>query len=537
MNKTFKWTAAPLLAASLLLGGSNAFGAGIDQAAVGGEGQLLSQVSTTAGKGDLGETNGKAAEATFRAPWSLLPLADGSVLIADARSHLIRKLTGTDVSTYAGITISKDAYMYPIGGLLDGKTTTAVFQQPKGLAADAAGNVYVADTENHAIRKIDTIGNVTTFAGNGVLGSADGKGKQASFHSPQDVAVATDGTVYVADTLNHAIRQIAPDGTVKTLNALSSRAVEVVPGQVVPAGDFADGPLASAKFNEPTGLAIDAKGNLYVSDSGNQLIRYIDLTAKTVSTVAGSPTVSYAKSDLYALGDFVDGDAAQAKFDFPRGLAVTAEGGLLIADSLNHSIRYLKDGVVRTIAGEKDTAEGSVDGTERSAELHHPSDVAVLADGSLLVADAYNNKIRKITFYELPAGITADDSIKVVYADKKIEFEAPPEISNDRTMVPVRSITEALGFEVRFNENTETGEQLVDLIKGGTSIRLTIGKDELQKTVSGGTPTAKTIDVAPYIKSDLTYVPVRFFAEELGLDVQWNDATRTVILRDRLAVK
>jgi hypothetical protein len=152
-----------------------------------------------------------------------------------------------------------------------------------------------------------------------------------------------------------------------------------------------------------------------------------------------------------------------------------------------------------------------------------------------LVADAYNNKIRKIDFYELPAGITADGTIKVVYGNKKIEFDAQPELSNDRTMVPVRIITEALGFAVKFDENPQTTEQTVDLSKGDATVRLTIGKAEVQKIVKNGSTTTKTIDAAPYIKEDRTYVPVRFFAEELGLDVQWDNATRTVILRDKLA--
>lgn len=535
MNKPLKLIAAPLLAAALLLGGTAAYGAGIDKAIVGSEGQALAQVSTYAGKGVLGEANGKAAEATFRAPWSLLPLADGSVLVADARSHLIRKLAGGEVSTFAGITIGRDAYNYPIGALLDGQAATAVFQQPKGLAADGKGNIYVADTENHAIRKIDSKGIVTTLAGNGVLGGKDGKGKEASFYSPQDVAASADGTVYVADTLNHAIRKIAADGTVTTLNALSGRVVEAAPGQLVAAGDFADGPLSKAKFNEPAGLAIDAKGNLYVSDSGNQVIRYIDFASNTVTTVAGSAAVKYGNSELYVPGDFADGAAAAARFDFPRGLAVTADGGLLIADSLNHSIRYLKNGIVNTVAGEPNAYEGDADGTERNAKLHNPTDVAVLGDGSLLVADAYNNKIRKIDFYALPASIVNDGNVKVAYGNRKIDFDVQPEITDGRTMVPVRAITEALGFDVKYNEDAQTGERTVDLSKGDTTIRLTIDKRELKKSVNGAAGTVKEIDTAPYIKEDLTFVPVRFFAEELGLDVQWDDATRTVILRDKQA--
>lgn len=533
MKKTFKHAVTQLLSLSLLFGGVTAYAAGVDKAVVGGDGQLLADVSTAAGIGDLGEANGKSDEASFRAPWSLLPLADGTVLIADARSHLIRKLIGSQVSDFAGITLELDAYSYPVGGLVNGKAAAAVFQQPKGLAADKDGNIYVADSQNHAVRKIDKAGNVTTLAGNGVFGSADGKGAAASFHMPQDVAVAADGTVYVADTLNHAIRKISPDGTVTTLNALPARSVEVVPGQAVPAGDYADGELRKAKFNEPAGLALDAAGNLYVSDSGNQLIRYIDLAAGKVTTVAGNSAVVYTKTELYKAGELTDGPASEAKFNFPKGLAVTKDGGLLIADSLNHSIRYLKDGFVRTVAGEREGYDGKANGTERNAEFHYPADVAVLSDGSLLVADSYNNKIRKISFYELPQGITDDGAVKVVYGGGKIEFDAQPEISNGRTMVPVRIITEALGFEVTFNETPE-GVRTVDLSKSGAAVRLTIGKEEIVRVEANGSEKAKQIDVAPYIKEDRTYVPVRFFAEELGLDVQWDNATRTVILRDKV---
>jgi len=532
MKKKDKLLIAPLLAASLFFGGTAASGAGIGLAVTGGEGQPLSQVTTVAGRGDLGEANGKAADSTFRAPWSLLALPDGSVLVADARSHLIRKLAASEVSTYAGITIGKDDYSYPIGGMIDGAAAAAVFQQPKGLAADQAGNVYVADTENHAIRKIGKNGEVTTLAGSGVLGSKDGRGKEAAFHTPQDVAVAADGTVYAADTLNHTIRKITADGTVTTLNALSERAVEVTPGQLVPAGDYADGPLKSAKFNEPAGLALDVKGNLYVSDSGNQVIRYIDFSSGTVTTVAGDSKTAYGKNEMYAAGDFADGESGTARFNFPKGIAVTADGGLLIADALNHSVRYLKDGVVRTVAGQKDNAGGSRDGTERYASFHHPADVAVLNDGTILVADAYNNKIRKIAFYDLPAGITSDGTIKVVYGGSPILFDAPPELSNGRTMVPVRAITEALGFQVTFNVDESTAERTVDLSKDDATIRLTIGQEELQRIARDATVTRLQMDVAPYIQSDLTYVPVRFFAEGLGLNVEWHEATSTVILRD-----
>lgn len=535
--KPLRMLSTALLTSALLLGSATAAWAAvpIEQAVVGGDNQILGSVSTVAGKGDNGEANGDAASATFRSPWSLLPMTDGSWLVADSKSHLIRKLSGNQMSAYAGITFKRDNYDNPIGGLVDGKVAASVFQQPKGLAADAQGNVYVADSENHAIRKIDSSGNVTTLAGSGVLGSKDGKGKDASFHSPQDVAVAADGTLYVADTLNHAIRKITADGTVSTLNALSTRAVEIVPGQVVPAGDYADGALKSAKFNEPAGLVVDAQGNLYVSDTGNQLIRYIDFKTGQVSTVAGllpaGNAALYEKNELYAAGDLIDGKASEAAFKYPKGLALTAEGGLLIADSLNHSIRYLKDGVVSTLAGEREGLSGFADGPDRKAGLQNPTDVAVGADGSVWIADAYNNKIRKLSFYSLPDGITDDGVIKVVNGDKRVTFESQPENVNGRVLVPVRAITEALGFEVKFNENATTGARTVLLSKGSTSVELTIGKQQIKRFVPNTAAVIKEIDVAPYIQADLTYVPIRFFSEELGLDVQWDATTETVILR------
>lgn len=534
MSYFIKWKGVPLLAAALLIGGQTAYAGDIDKALVGEQGLPLAQVTTVAGAGDLGDANGPAGEATFRAPWSLLVQGDDSVLIADARSQLIRKWTGADVQAFAGITLSRDAYNYPVGGLMDGQAGTAVFHQPKGLAADGKGNIYVADEKNHAIRKIDASGNVTTLAGSGVLGSEDGIGDKASFYSPQDIAAAADGTLYVADTLNHAIRKITPDGQVTTLTAPSNRVVEVSPGQVLAAGDYADGPMAQAKFNEPAGLAIDAGGNLYVSDSGNQLIRYINLESGLVSTVAGNTQAKYGQTELYIAGEYADGEASQARFHFPRGLAVDAHGGLVIADSLNHTIRYLRNGAVTTIAGESDGYGGSVDGVERSARMHYPTDVAVLRDGSLLVADAYNNKIRKIEFYELPAGITNDGAIKVVYGDKPIVFDAQPELSEGRTMVPVRLAAEALGFEVTFAENDDASVRTVKIAKGADAVQLTLGSSEVRKLGENGQDVVKPIDAAPYLKEERTYVPVRFFAEELGLDVQWDPDTHTVVLRDKL---
>ncbi|WP_136607858.1 hypothetical protein [Paenibacillus dokdonensis] len=269
---------------------------------------------------------------------------DGSVLLTDAVHHVIWKVKDGMKSVFAGLEIplGYDGTDRPLGAYLDGATGKSFFDRPVGIAADEAGNVYVADSGNHVIRKIDTQGKVTTVAGNGVLGFADGKGAEARFDTPEDVAVAKDGTIYVADTMNHAIRKVTAAGEVRTLNTVSDRAVEVYPGVVSAAGSYRDGPMAQALFNEPSGLALDDKGNLYVSDTGNQVIRYIDFGSGKVSTVAGKVHSEYTRSTkmLYADGGYQDGPTQLAEFRFPKGLAWSSRlQQLYVADSQNGVIR------------------------------------------------------------------------------------------------------------------------------------------------------------------------------------------------------
>ncbi|MDU0204113.1 stalk domain-containing protein [Paenibacillus sp. MAH-36] len=538
--KPLKYILISTFTAATLLGGSSAWAAGLSADALrSSTGQILADVTTFAGIGDFEDVNGDALSAGFRAPGSVLQLPDGSILIADTRNHLIRKVSGGKVTTFAGpeVVVTTNSQGFPTGGLLDGKDSEAFFNAPSGLAVDGKGNVYVADSANNAVRKVDTNGQVTTLAGNGVPGKKDGKGADASFYHPSDVAVTDDGIVYVADSLNHVIRKIETDGTVSTLNAASTRAILIHPGEASFAGEYQDGSLTEAKFNEPSGLALDSKGNLYVSDTGNQRVRYIDLQAGTVKTVAGSTALLsnntiYGKNELYAGGDYADGEALKAKFDFPKGLTVTSEGGVLIADSLNHVIRYLLDGKVTTISGTAQT--GETDGVERAAKFYNPSDVTVTAQGNMIVADASNNKIRKITPYHLPANL-ASQGIKVVHDDKVIAFDAQPELQDGRTMVPVRAISETFGFEVKYAE--QAGKKIVQLSKGNTTVELTIGETGVVLKQAGQADVKQSTDVSPYVKQDRTYVPIRFFAEQIGLDVQWDEATQTAILRTKSFVK
>ncbi|WP_409345771.1 stalk domain-containing protein [Paenibacillus sp. MBLB4367] len=526
MKKIHKVLAASVMAA-VLSGGTGAAAAGLAGEGVYGSGessQLLTNVMPYAGTGDFGDRAESLAKATFRTPQSIAVTPDGTLYVSDARNNALRKISGSTVLSFAGVSKVVDMRGFPIGGLQDGKPDESFFQSPSGIAIDGKGNVYVADTENNAIRKVDAGGNVTTVAGDGIIGDKNGKGKDARFHHPGDVAVTADGTVYVADTLNHSIRKITTDGTVSTLNALSMRAVEKKPGTAEAAGDFEDGPIGKAKFNEPSGLALDEKGNLYVSDTGNQRIRYIDFAAGTVTTAAGA---GEAGKSLYAPGDFADGAAAKARFNFPVGLGMTKEGGLLIADSLNHSIRYLYKGAVQTIAGDSGQFSGSDNGVDRVASFNKPSDVAEGADGSIYVTDAFNNQIRRVIPYRLPADLAGGDAIKVVYETKQVEFDTLPELSNGRTMVPVRAIAEAAGFTVEYIDEGE----LILLKKGGITVEMAIGRETVRTIENGRQDDVRTIDAAPYKKDGRTLVPVRFFAEQIGLDVQWNQARQTAILR------
>lgn len=530
MFKRLKFARYSMLMVIVLLSHLTVSAASPQEGIRGTGGGILSEVTTLAGTGEYKDREGDAIlQAAFRSPEGILLLNDGSLLIADTKNHRIRKLREEEVTTFSGLTVQElDESGLPIGALLDGSAQEAVFNHPKGMAVDQEGNIYVADSMNHSIRKIDPSGNVMTLAGDGIPGDTDGDVSSARFNKPSDVAVAVDGTIYVADTLNHAIRRISTEGTVTTLNQPSDRVVEIHPGFVLQAGDFRDGSLAISRFNEPAGLVLDEKGNLYVADSGNHLIRYIDFSSQTVTTVAGyleNGKPEYEENALYATGGFLDGSSDLAKFHFPAGLAMTDEGALVIADRLNHAIRYLFEDQVSTLAGNGD--KGNTNGIEGMNRLHFPADVAVKENGDIIIADTYNQKIRLFSLYRLPENVTYDGNIHIIYQSNVVPMDTLPEIIDSRTMVPVRAISETLGYEVRYDNQ----QRSIHIMKDQAELTLYVGQTVLEVKNDSG-EWIKTMDVSPYIKEDRTYVPVRFFAEEFGLDVEWDVNTRSVILRE-----
>ncbi len=327
-------------------------------------------VSTLAGaSGQAGSTDGTGSGARFNYPYAVAVDASGNVYVTDIGDHTIRKITaGGTVSTLAGTA--------GIAGSIDGVGTGAQFNLPQGIAVDAAGIVYVADTNNSTIRRIALNGTVSTFAGSaGQTGTADDTGSGARFNYPFGIAVDTTGNVYVADFGNSSVRKITSGGNVTTLAGTS--------GQT----GTADGAGLAARFDHPGAVSVDAAGNVYVVDTSNQLIRKIT-TSGTVSTMAGSA----------GLGGKVDGAGAVARFFYPFGIAANAAGTTVyVADTGNHSIRAVTAaGTVSTLAGATGLI-GIADGVGGAASFAYPYGLAVDGSGTVYVADHNNHTIRKVT--------------------------------------------------------------------------------------------------------------------------------------------
>lgn len=323
-------------------------------------------VTTLAGQaGRTSSVDGNATSARFEDPYAVAVDGSGNVYVADATDHSIRKITSTGtVSTFAG---QGGSY-----GSTDGAGSAARFKAPLGIAADSAGNVYVADTGNATVRKITAEGVVTTLAGSaGQSGSTDGAAAMARFSSPYGVAVDGAGAVYVVES-SAVVRKIAADGMVSTLAGAAGT------------NGFTDATGTAARFSVPFDIAVDGSGNLYVSDHGNHAIRKIS-SAGVVTTLAGSGSAGRT-----------DGTGSAASFKFPSGLGADSAGNVYVADTDNQVIRKISTaGVVTTIGGTGSL--GSADGIGTAASFYNPKDVAVDAAGVLYIVDRANHTLRKGT--------------------------------------------------------------------------------------------------------------------------------------------
>jgi uncharacterized repeat protein (TIGR01451 family) len=316
--------------------------------------------------GDLGP----ATSATLSDPEGLAIDSAGNLYIADTGNNCVRRVypNGT-ILTIAGT----GAYGYSGDGAA---ASSATFANPAGVAVDTAGNVYIADSGNHAIRKISGSGIITTIAGNGIPGySGDGGAAiNGELDNPTGVAVDSFHNVYIADMYNCVIREITASGEIVTFA-----------GNRIP-GYLGDGSRATAaELAYPSDVAVDGSGNVYIADSQNSAIRKVS-TAGVIGTVAGNGTAGYA-------GD--NASATLAELNFPSGVAVTSSGTLYIADSDNSRVRQVtSSGTITTVAG-----NGAYTGSGNAA-LVNPSGVALDSGGNLYIADEGTNTIRKLS----PAG-------------------------------------------------------------------------------------------------------------------------------------
>lgn len=270
-------------------------------------------------------------------------------------------------------------------------TDGARYINPHGVVCDADGNLYVALYNGAIIRKYDTTGHPTLFAGNGRTqhGLYEQPATTASIGQPNGMAMGQDGALYIADEANDVITKVTPDGQLYL--------VAGIPGKEGYGGDH--GIAANATFNDPWGLAFGNEGTLFVADSKNNVVRKIDING-VVTTYAGTGKKGYDG----------DGEAATAALlNTPKGLATDKEGNLYIADEGNHTIRKVAiNGIIETIAGDgtKGSAENGIPAKE--ARLNHPRDVAIDANGSLWIIDFDNdpqNRIHRIDFGEQPEDV------------------------------------------------------------------------------------------------------------------------------------
>ena len=349
------------------------------------------EVITFAGSGSSGSANGTGTAATFNNPQGAVVDANGNIYIADKFNHRIRKITTSGVvSTFAtgfsrpnGLAIDASGNIYVAdewnhkikkvtsggtvttlagssAGMTNATGTSAQFNYPSGVAVDASGNVYVADKDNHRIRKITSAGVVTTFAGSGSSGNANGTGTAATFSNPTGLAIDANDNIYVTDYANHSIRKITSSSVVTTLA-----------GPVGSTGTWGttNGTGTSARFNYPYHVVIDSDENLYVSDFNNHKIRKIT-SSGVVTTYAGSGSAGSA-----------NGTGTAATFDNPRGLAIDANDNIYVADFDNHIIRKITPPL---------QLGSDIDGEAAGDEFG--SAVAVSEDGSILaVGAAYND--------------------------------------------------------------------------------------------------------------------------------------------------
>lgn len=382
-------------------------------AGLGPLGALLPGVITTIVGNPLGGYSGDggpATAATLRAPQGVAIDASGNLFIADSLNQVVRKINkATGIIT----TIAGNGYFGFSGD--DGPATSASLNTPTAVAVDGAGNLYIADFGNNRVRTVNAAtGIITTVAGGGSLESGiDGLGDgglatNAVLSGPSDIAVDAAGNLYIADSYHGLIREV---------NA-SSQVISVIAGGGSNSGSdgFGDGgPATSASLNDPTGVSLDVSGNVYIADNGHNLVREVNASSGTITAVAGNGSSGYG-------GDH--GPATSARLARPWTIRVDAAGDLFIADFGNSLIREVNGatGIITTFAGSS-SGYGGDNGSPVAAQLQNPTGLAIDPSSNIYIADYANNVVRlvtlaiqSITFPSVPVSQPSSSTISVMNA-------------------------------------------------------------------------------------------------------------------------
>jgi uncharacterized protein (TIGR03437 family) len=331
-------------------------------------------IATAAGSGTAGLSgdNGPATAAQIDTAYGVASDAQGNTYIADTRNHRVRRIAAANGSIATAAGKGTDGFSGD-----GGPAISAELSFPHAVAVDAEGNLYIADTGNSRIRKVTPGGAISTVAGSATAGFAGdgGPATSAQLSSPRGLAVDRTGSLYIADSWNFRVRKVSPDGTIRTIAGNGS------------SGPWGDGGAATAaSLGAIEAIALDNQGNLYLADPYNHRIRKVS-SSGTISTMAGAD-----------FGPAVDGGAAsKANLKFPKGLVADAQGNLYFADSLNHRVRKVSTaGTIGTVAG-NGVPGYSADGVAAtSSQLNGPAGLAADPAGRLLIADLWNARVRSV---------------------------------------------------------------------------------------------------------------------------------------------
>ncbi len=438
----------------------------------------LGNINTIAGNGlfQFAGDGGTATSASLRTPYSVALDGTGGFYIADQDSHRVRKVAASGtISTYAGN-----------GGLGSsgdgGPATSAQLGFPYGLVVDGSQNLFIA--HDGAVRKVSAAGIMTTVGGGGGPGTIpDGSSATSGFlDNPRDVALDAAGNLYVAETLNYRIRKITPSGIISTVAGNGT------------AGFSGDGGSATAaSLNRPQGVAVDTAGNVFISDQFNHRIRKVT-PAGTISTIAGTGTSGFS-------GD--NGPATSARLYYPLGLALDAAGNLYVADTFNQRVRRIApNGIISTVAGTGSSGFSGDGGPATTASLNFPADVALDAAGNLYIADGGNDRIRKVlsfapSFTVSPTSLSF--SAQAGFAPAPNQFALTGNVPNLTWQASVR--TQSGGNWLSISPSSGQMPATVTVSVDATTLAAGAYKGSIDVFVPAATPSLLTVTVTLTVAS------------------------------------